>query len=250
MNRFYKLLKDDLSTMSTKENFWYWIFPFLLLIILMIFYFLGTHFLVELVVPSSNREYGLLENIQLVLILGIIIMSFYVVFTDHALLQKLGFVVLGLLAIFIFLEEMDYGDHFIKYFTDGEKRSIFFEKYGKVNVHNREGDRLTYMRRTPYVIIFMLFTIFPFINKKYLHPILSYLIPKPRMALMIVLFLFAYFSPRLPVDYHIFDVGSLGIGDNIGEFTEMIVYYIFFIYVYHLVFDKKWTSFSGLKQTT
>ncbi len=248
MNRFYKLLKDDLSSMSSKENFWYWIFPYLLLIILMIFYFLGTPFLVELVVPNSNREYGLLENIQLVLILGIIIMSFYVVFTDYALLQKLGFVLLGLLAIFIFLEEMDYGDHFIKYFTDGEKRSIFFEKYGKVNVHNREGDRLTYMRRTPYVIIFLLFTIFPFVNKKYFHPIFTYLIPKPRMALMIILFVFAYLSPRLPVDYHIFEVGSLGIGDNIGEFTEMVVYYIFFIYIYHVIFDKKWTYFLGSKK--
>ncbi len=247
MNRFYKLLEDDLSSMSSKENFWYWIFPYSLLVILIIFYFLGTPFLVELVVPKSDREYGLLENIQLVLILGIIIMSFYVVFTDHALLQKLGFVLLGLLAIFILLEEMDYGDHFIKYFTDGEKRSIYFVKFGEVNVHNQEGDIPTYMRRTPYVIIFMLFTIFPFVNKKYFHPIFSYLIPKPRMALMIILLVFAYFTPRLLVDYHIFDVGSLGIGDNIGEFTEMIVYYIFLIYIYHIVIDKKWTNFSVLK---
>ena len=149
MNYYYKLLVDDLRSMSSKENFWYWIFPYLLLIILMIFYFLGTHFLVEIVVPESNREYGLLENIQLVLILGIIILSLYVVFTNHALLQKLGFGLLGVMAIFIFLEEMDYGDHFIQYFTDGEKRSIIFEKYGKVNVHNRKGNRLTYMRRTP-----------------------------------------------------------------------------------------------------
>ena len=243
MNKYYHLLKDDLNSMSSKENFWYWIFPYLLLIILMIFYFLGTPFLVELVVPGSNREYGLLENIQLVLILGVIILSFYVVFTNHALLQKLGFGLLALLAIFIFLEEIDYGDHFIKYFADGDQRSFYFERFGEVNVHNQEGDILVYMRRTPYVIIVILFTIFPFINKKYFHPILSYLIPKPRMALMIVLFLFAYFSPRLLIDYHIFDVGSLGLGDNIGEFTEMIVYYIFFIYVYHLVFDKKWTSF-------
>jgi len=248
LNKFYKLLKDDLSSMSSKENFWYWIFPCLLLILLMTFYFLGTPFLVELVVPNSNREYGLLENIQLVLILGIIIISFYVIFTGHALLQKLGFVLLGLLAMFIFLEEMDYGDHFIKYFTNGEQRSIYFEKFGEVNVHNQGGDILTYMRRTPYVIIFMLFTIFPFVNKKYFNPIFSYVVPKPRMALMTILFIFAYFTPRLLINYHIFDEGSLGIGGNIGEFTEMIVYYIFLMYTYHLVIDKKWANFPDLKE--
>ena len=40
----------------------------------MIFYFLGTPFLVELVAPKSNRELGFLENFQLVLILGVIIL--------------------------------------------------------------------------------------------------------------------------------------------------------------------------------
>jgi len=247
MNYYYKLLVDDLRSMSSKENFWYWIFPYLLLIILMIFYFLGTHFLVEIVVPESNREYGLLENIQLVLILGIIILSLYVVFTNHALLQKLGFGLLGVMAIFIFLEEMDYGDHFIKLFTEGNQRSFYFEKFGKVNVHNQKGDILVYMRRTPYVIIFILFTILPFVDKKYFHPIFSYIIPKPRMALMIVLFAFAYITPRWLVDFNIFEVGSLGIGDNIGEFTELIVYYIFFIYIYHIIFDKNWTYFFESK---
>jgi len=246
MHRFYKLLIDDIKTMSIKENFWYWIFPYILLFMLMALYFSGIPFLAELVAPESNREYGILENSQLVFIFGVIILSFYVVFNKPAILQKWGFGLLGLLSIFIFLEEMDYGDHFIRYFSHDQKRSIFLETFGTNSVHNQEGDILIYMRRTPYVIIFILFTLCPFINRKYFHPLFNYLIPQPRMALMMILFFVAYFVPRWLIDFNIFEVGSLGVGNSIGEFTEMIVYFIFLIYIYHIVIDKEWPKFMGL----
>ncbi len=246
MNRFYKSLVEDLKMMSSKENFWYWIFPYVLLLVLMGMYFSGVDFLAMLVAPESNREYGILENVQLIFILGIIIISFYVLIKKPNKLQKLGFGLLAILAIFIFLEEMDYGDHFIWYFSHGTQRSAFLEAFGTNSVHNQEGDILMYMRRTPYVIIFILFTILPFINKKYFHPLINYIIPKPRMALMILLFIIAYLAPRVLVDYNIFEEGSLAEGDSIGEFTELIVYFIFLIYVYHIVVDKVWPEFFSL----
>ena len=247
MNKYYRLLIEDLKTMSSKENIWYWIFPYLLFFVLIALYFSGIPFLAEFVSPESNREYGSLENIQLIFILGVIIISFYGVFKKPDMLQKLGFGVLGLLAIFIFLEEMDYGDHFIRYFTEGRQRSAFFETFGTNSVHNQEGDILVYLRRAPYVIIFILFTILPFAKKKYFHPLFNYIIPKPRMALMIILFIVAYIVPRWLVDFNIFKVGSLGVGDSIGEFTELIVYYIFLIYVFHIVYDKEWPKYSTFK---
>ncbi len=244
MKKYYNFLMDDIKTMSSKEIFWYWIFPCLLLLILLTFYFSSVPFLVELVAPESNREYGILENFQLIIILGIVFLSFCAVSKKHNMVQRIGFGILGVVAIFIFLEEMDYGDHFIRYFSEGKQRSIFLTTFDKNSIHNQDKMTLKYMRRTPYVIIFFLFTLAPFINKKYIHPLLAYLIPMPRMALMVVLFIVAYFAPRVLVDFNIFEVGNLGVGDSIGEFTELIVYYIFLIYVFHIIFDKEWNEFN------
>ena len=47
---------DDLK----KERFFYWYLPIIVLVPLILFYFSGVHWMVEIVCPAANREYGLI----------------------------------------------------------------------------------------------------------------------------------------------------------------------------------------------
>jgi hypothetical protein len=237
MNQLLKLLTDDLKAMSLKEHFWYWILPVFLLSTLMIFYFSGVPFLVELIAPKANWEWGLLENIQLSVILVISGLSLFAFFKKTALLQRLLFGSLFFFSIFIALEEIDYGAHFIQYFR-GEQTSFLLERTGMLNIHN-QGNNNTLFRRTAYGLMMIVFAISPFLNKKFFHPLIEYLIPKPRMLLVVMLFLLFYWVPRYLVRSETFEPGVLGFA-NIGEFTELMVYFSFLLYVVQIVFKKEW----------
>jgi hypothetical protein len=51
-----------------------------------------------------------------------------------------------------------------------------------------------------------------------------------------IITIFSYLVPRLLVDLNILKDGGFGV--NIGEFSEIMIYYIFFLYLYEIIFRK------------
>jgi len=213
----------------------------------MIFYFSGNPSLVELVCPKENPEWGLIENIQLSFILGIVVVSVYASFKKPFLLPKIGFGLIALFAIFIFLEEIDYGKHWMQYMY-GTKKSLIYDATGVTNFHN-QGNNAKLFKRLVYGLMMIIFFIAPFFKKKIKNEYISYLIPESKIISTLILVVFADFVPRFLVHFNIFE--DAGFGNNIGEFSEVIFYYIFLLYVIQLIWEKKWPGGkTQLNETT
>ena len=236
MRNMVKTLVEDIEAMSIKEHLWYWIIPTAVLGTLMIFYFSGIPALVEFVCPTTNWEWGILENMQLAIILGILGLSLHGFRKQEIPILKWGFGFLTIFTIWVFLEEIDYGAHFRQLFT-GVEESYLRDLTGVKNLHNLNGSA-KYYKRSVYVIMALGFVIAPFIKNKVSDPLISYLIPKPKILIVAILSIVADLVPRLLVNLNIFEDG--GLGTNIGEFSEVVVYQIFLIYLYQLLFENKY----------
>jgi len=213
----------------------YWIIPFLILIPLLIMYFSGVKWEQELVCPSVNWELGIVENMQILLLLMILIVNFVAIFRKKHKIEKVIFSFLALFTLFVLLEEIDYGAHFLRYFK-GHSDTIFVEVTGKANVHNL-GNNAKLFKRSIYPLMLILFIITPLCVHKFKNPIVRYLIPNRWFVITAIITVFSYVVPRLLVDWNIFKDGGFGV--NIGEFSEIMVYYIFFLYLYEVIFEKE-----------
>jgi hypothetical protein len=239
------ILVDELNGMSWKEHFWYWIFPISLLALLMFFFFSGIPALVEMVNPKMvnpefNKEWGLLENIQLTIIAVILGLSVYASTRKKPVLQKWGFGLIGVFAIFVFLEETDYGMHISQYFT-GVGQSQLEKIVGVPNIHNRYGSLpAKIMKRSVYVMMLLLFVIAPFYKGNFQNRIISYLIPLPKIIIVAIVTVFCELIARLLVPLTNLRFEDLNM--DIGEFSEIMVYYVFLLYLWQLVFEKKWEA--------
>lgn len=213
----------------------YWIIPLLVLIPLLIMYFSEVKWAQELVCPSVNWELGIVENIQILLLLMILTVSIIATFRKKNKIEKVIFSFLSLFTLFVLLEEIDYGAHFLRYFK-GHSDTFFVEVTGKANVHNL-GNNARLFKRSIYPLMLILFIITPLCAHKFKNPIARYLIPSKWFVVTAIITVFSYAVPRLLVDWNIFEDGGFGV--NIGEFSEIMVYYIFFLYLYEVIFEKE-----------
>ncbi|WP_149276830.1 hypothetical protein [Pareuzebyella sediminis] len=234
MKSYINILLQDIKKITFKEHLYYWILPLLVLTILMTLYFSGIPQLVQLVCPSENWEWGILENLQLVIILIILIFSIYGFINKKNRILKLGFAFVVVFSVFILLEEMDYGAHFAQLI--GGEKEVILKQYIPHNIHN-VGNNAKLFKRVVILIMALIFVVAPFMESKVENPYILYLIPKPRIIIIAVLTIAADLIPRLIVAYDIFEDGGLGV--NINEFQELMVYYIFLIYLLQLIFDKQ-----------
>ncbi len=212
----------------------YWILPLLVLAVLIGMYFSGIRWMQEIICPSVDWELGLVENIQLALLFMIFIVSVIAVGKKKFKIEKIAFLLLSVFSLFIFLEEIDYGNHFLKYFK-GQDNTVFSDLTGKLNVHNM-GNNAKLFKRSVYPIMGILFIVSPLVRDKLSSPLLKYLIPSKWIITTAILSIFSYLIPWMLVEFNILKDGGFGI--NIGEFSEIMVYYIFFLYLYEIIFEK------------
>jgi len=233
-----KIFWNDIKKMSTKEHSYYWIVPSVLMSVFMIFYFSEVPPLVSLICPPANREWGLLENLQLVIIFCILLLSIYAFLKTTNIIQKLGFIVIGCFTLFIFLEEMDYGKHFAQ-LIGGQTESYLMQYIPDKSIHG-QGNNAINFKRIVKIMIILIFIISPFLKSRIKNPYLQYLIPQARIAIVAVLTIVVLYVPRYIVESGLRKDG--GLGRNIAEFSEVMMYYVFLIYLYQLVFVKqhKW----------
>jgi hypothetical protein len=224
-----------------KTHLLYWIFPFFLTITYIWLYFFNTFNLSQVIAPEFNREFGLVENTQLVILLVIIYFSYLGFKKRQEQIVRSGFVVIALLTTLLFFEEIDYGLHYFDYLTGRSKeeliREIVIEKKVR-NIHNN-GKLTSVIKMTSYILIVLFFVVLPLLPKKTKEkfPIVNFLSPsKNIIATVICLFITNQIALYLDRNY---DYTNLSLQGNISEFEEMMTHYCILLYVRELVYKPK-----------
>lgn len=242
--QFRDTFAAELQSMTRSQHFWNWIFPSALLGVLMIFFYSGIPALHEIVNPEQNREWGLIENIQLVIVATILGVAARAGITKKPTLQKIGFGLISVFAVFVFLEEIDYGSHLVEYVT-GTGKSQLAKVTGVYNLHNYAPSTAKLIKRSVYGLMLLLFVVAPFLQSWFRNGVIRYLIPNPRIAIIAILTIFFEIAARLLVRLSGMQLEELGM--DIGEFSEILIYYIFLVYVWQLAFEKEWPDAGSIR---
>ena len=218
-------------------RFYYWTLPVIVLVPQIIMYFSGVRWAVEIVCPSINREFGTIENLQLITLLFMAGTSFWAAAKKQNTLERIGFALLGVFSVLVFFEEMDWGAHYAELWY-GNKSTVFSDIVGQTNIHN-QGDNAKWFKRPVYLIMAALFIFLPYFKEKLGHPIFQYLTPKKLIVGTVIIALLSDLIPRFIVKWGI--LPDAGLGVNIGEFSEIMVYYTFALYVFEIATEKTLT---------
>ncbi|MEM6394978.1 MAG: hypothetical protein AAF741_01430 [Bacteroidota bacterium] len=212
-------------------HFYYWIFPLVVVTTFVLFNHSGIPFLQHLISPPINREFGLVENLQLVMIALLVYVSYRGISSDKNLVENIGYGLLAAFFVVAFLEEIDYGIHYYEYFyNDGvEDKSI------TRNFHNQPG-KLFYVRQFIIFTMVLVFVVLPLAKPYIKQPFLRHFCADRMIVYSFLVYLFiSQLARRLPQ----FEVNvNPSLKGNHQEFEELTSYYIMFLYLYELVFLK------------
>lgn len=231
---------------TKRKRFFYWYLPVIVLVPLILFYFSGVPWMVEIVCPAANREYGLIENLQLLTLLYMVVICLIAVKQKSWGIERAGFIFLSIFALLVFFEEMDWGAHFIEAAT-GTRETFFSELTGSTNIHN-QNDNAKWFKRPVYIIMAALFIIFPLARHRFTNPLLLYLTPTKLIVGTVIISVLSDLIPRFTVLFNIRP--DAGLANNIGEFSEIMVYYTFALYLYEIIFEKSltWDQIRGVER--
>jgi hypothetical protein len=201
-----------------------WGLPLVFIAILSICYFSGVHILREFMAPMLNREFGVVENLQNVLIVWTGVIAITSVKQAKSGLHKAGLITIVAICIFLLLEEIDYGLHYYELLMgvpEAERSTVR-------NLHNiNEAHRYI---RVPIALAYVaFFSIIPwFRSLRFLGPVKPF-IPS-------IVFVLAPLGLIVPTTIA-HALANLGSGDtgallgNYSEFSELYMYYVLFMYV-------------------
>jgi hypothetical protein len=218
---------QSLRAMKGKDHLLYWGYPLIISLVLMVLYFQGSRWMQEMVAPVYNREFGLLENIQNIILLFAAYMSLLLVIRSRLGWIRFGYLLMFIAAAFTFFEEIDYGYHYINYLNDADAaaRSI------NHNIHNK-GNTTNHIRLAFYILIIIFVIILPYVPKAK-HPTwISHFVPTVRLQLTLLAMLIT--SWLVGVFNNISHSTNMSLDGNLSEFEELCLYYLLMMYVYRL----------------
>ncbi|WP_017731451.1 hypothetical protein [Nafulsella turpanensis] len=225
-----------------KKHIIYWIAPAVILILYILIYFFDWGGLSFAMAPEYNREFGVIENTQVLIIVGMLV----VCLKGSKLSDKLPkyFFLLGMPAsLFILLEEVDYGLHIYDWYVGKTTAMINAEYETKVrNIHNSFAltevfKKLSFL----FLAIICLLAARPKGKFQFLDRFQALVPatfrPSPLLALTVVLVplisQFAFFIKNN------FDIRSRVLNGNISEFEETLIYYCIFLYLYQVLANNR-----------
>ena len=218
----------------SNKKFIYWYFPLIVGIILLLFNYSGIDVLQWIISPPINREFGLVENLQLIAIVFLAILAFKGISRQKYWFENLGFGFLGFIFIFAFLEEMDYGLHYYEYlFKDGVENKRIVR-----NFHN-SGDNNFYVRQFLIIMMALIFVLLPWLrwkDKIKNRYVLFFCADKMIIGSFIVYLIISQLARRLP------ELGlpvNPSLVGNHQEFEELVSYFIMYLYLYEIVNIKE-----------
>jgi len=214
-----------------ERHYYYWLGPTIVIGLMVYMYFSGIEWMQSLVAPVKHREFGLLENLQNVILIAVVFVAVQGIRRKTLLLEKISFFIVILGSIFLLLEETDYGHHYMELWR-GEKFKVDFR-----NFHNMERYRYrNIINNTVYTILVLLFFIYPLAARRSTNRWVRYLAPHPysigTLIGMTVVFQVAYYI------YSHDGAHNLSLSHNITEFGEVFIHYIFFVYFFELVYKR------------
>ena len=175
----------------------------------------------EWVAPDSGKEFGLLENVQNLLLIAIAAVAVAGLKRKKLRWERAGLAILLVGTLFMLLEETDYG---FQYFSDEP-----------VNIHETGAIEAT-LEHTARFGGLIFFGGFAILFAKSRNAVLRYLAPD-RFAVLTILLVTALWEVvvRLPTTE-----GSLAGHDM--EFVELGVYYLILLYVSDVVFRRRFDA--------
>lgn len=201
-------------------------------------YFSGIPWMQNFVAPEFNREFGALENLEHLIILALIVVALQGAFRKTLKWERISFAVVAVASLVLLLEELDYGLHYVEYFSG--------EKYegGARNIHNfilrpygLDFDKV--VSPVVYCALGLGFCILPILVLlgKLTHPWVRYLTPEPHsigtIISMVAVAQVAFFLDK--IDLH----NNHSFKGNITEFGEGFVHFLIFMYFFELVYKRK-----------
>lgn len=210
----------------------YFFAPLALVLPMVFMYFSGVELLQNIISPefeglygNSNRELGLLESAQNIVLLVIIVLLVRGLLLHKTWWLRAGIFVALCGAVFIFLEETDYGLHYKEFFTGVTAD----EAAERRNWHN-VGDRTNRMKQLVDAGTVLWFVIAPFALARSAHWFARVFVPDKYAALTLV----AAFITR-SLAHGLQDAGFEGSGtmsSNLSEFRELVTYYLGAAYLF------------------
>lgn len=202
-------------------------------------YFSGVPWMERLVAPSMDgmyvntwREFGLVENLQNLLLLATIAVTVTGLGRKPHLWERLLLGAIGLLALFVFLEEVDYGLHWYEWL-----RGIGADEAAEVrNWHNQSG-RTSVLKRVVDVGMLTGFVLLPLLLRGRAGPVVDYLLPSRWFAATLVCVIGLSELAHALNDAGLNPDGALE--SNMSEFRETITYYAGLVYVVEFVFFRR-----------
>lgn len=215
--------------------------PLLISGILMALYFSQNTYLQGLVAPNIEnvwffvrREFGALEMLQNLVLLAVLFVTLRCLPLSPDRLTKVFLVLVFAATAFLFLEEIDYGTHFIDLASE-ESRPL--RRAAERNIHNRaigDGVQLgSYFNLAAKLTVVFGFVLAPLLLHRSRHPALRLLVPS-RWCIATVALMFLVSRVA-----HGLDDAGLGTTDgergglalNISEFRELNMYILALLYV-------------------
>lgn len=212
----------------------YFFTPLAFVLPMVFMYFSGIEILQLIISPrieglygNSNRELGLLESTQNVVLIAIIILLARAVLIHKLWWFRAAAIVALCGATFVFLEEIDYGLHYKEFFTGISAD----EAAERRNWHN-VGDRTSRIKQIVDTAVIFWFLIAPFALAGSNFRLLRTITPDKYAALTLV----AMFIIRNTA-HGLQDAGFEGSGtmdSNLSEFRELATYYLGAVYLFDI----------------
>lgn len=212
---------------------WYFIVPMALSGAMLAMYFSGVRLLETIVVApyfeavpvNSRREFGLLENLQHLMILAICTIAIRSSLRRKDLIAKAALAFIACGGLVLLLEEIDYGLHLYELFMGTPPEHAAEVR----NLHN-VGNRTAMLKTVSTTLAVTMFGIAPFALGKTRDPNVRYFLPDPFMLLVLLV---ALITRNIA---HALDDRGMGHGleGNLSEFRELVMYYLGLVYTVHL----------------
>lgn len=208
--------------------------------LLMAMYFSGVEWLQRLVSPAMpgmhrgmGREFGLLENLQNVYLLAIIVICAVALKRKTWKPERIAWVALLAVTVFVLLEEIDYGLHYYEYAMGIERMDAAQIR----NLHN-QGDATDMMKLAVDVGTGVLFVVMPLAFVRSQKPLVRYVTPSLWYLLTVLVMVG---TSKLAHGLNDAGFGKGGtISQNISEFRELSIYYIFMVYLFDVAFLRSY----------
>jgi hypothetical protein len=216
--------------------FLYLVLPTASALLLVWMYFSGARSQ-QLVAPGHNREFGLLENVQALMILVVLVLAITGARRKSSRRERILFAGLAAVSFVALLEEIDYGLHFIEL-----TRGLSEQQMQVRNLHNI-GDNTDRIKAVNHTLMGLFFMVLPFCVKQTSRPLLRYLAPDRMSILTMISMILMTRLAHLLDDLGLPSEPSLS--NNISEFGEFFVYYLWMLYFWELIVRRDFRALQS-----